>query len=97
LIVLCVFTSLVAHTKNGPKCSELMIKLNCCRIMLIKEGSDKSARLILKVLGPSLTGAAPLRDVVAASAVFEQSLSPISSRVNKSSQPVFKSGTSESR
>jgi hypothetical protein len=39
--------------------------------MLIKQGSDKSARLILKVLGPNLTGSAPLNDIVAASAVNE--------------------------
>ena len=41
------------------------------RVMLIKQGSDKSARLILKVLGPNLTGSAPLNDIVAASAVNE--------------------------
>lgn len=39
--------------------------------MLIKQGSDKSARLILKVLGPNLTGSAPLKDIVAASALNE--------------------------
>jgi hypothetical protein len=39
--------------------------------MLIKQGSDKSARLILKVLGPNLTGSAPLNDIVAASAINE--------------------------
>lgn len=39
--------------------------------MLIKQGSDKSAKLILKVLGPNLTGSAPLNDIVAASTVNE--------------------------